>query len=93
VDPLDIGYAVQLNYNLGACYLKKGNMPEAQKWIEKALTIDPNDATSLLGLGVVYFSQGNKQKAKSLFLKAKKSCSEREKELKADIDYWLKKVD
>ena len=57
--------------NIGQIYYETGNIPEAIKWLEKALSLNPPQKDLLFNnLGLLYAKQGNLQKALSMFEQA-----------------------
>lgn len=57
------------NY-LGVAYWKKGDLPEARRAYEKALSLDANYPVVLNNLGSLYLSQYQKTKSPDFYLKA-----------------------
>jgi cytochrome c-type biogenesis protein CcmH/NrfG len=65
-----------MNY-LGYMWAEQGrNLPEAEKLIEKALTLEPENPAYLDSLGWVYFQQGRYEEASQLLTKALKGMPE-----------------
>ncbi len=57
---------------LAAAYFLKGNLPEAQKYVEQAVLLLPSDAKVQFYLGRVYFEEKKYDDAIQAFLKANK---------------------
>ena len=51
-------------YFLGYAYFKQGDLASAQKWLERAATVDSRDARIQYQLGLVYRKQGREEEAK-----------------------------
>jgi Tfp pilus assembly protein PilF len=51
-------------YYLGLAYLKRGDLPNAEKWLTEAAHANPSDARVPYQLGFVYRKQGLEEKAK-----------------------------
>ena len=54
--------------NAGLCSMKAGNIKDAEEFLQKALTIQPNMPEALLGLSNLYFTKADYAGAKSYFL-------------------------
>ena len=50
-------------------YLKENNFEKAKEYYEKAIELEPNDATGYHNLGVVFYKFGHLEMAKSYFEK------------------------
>jgi type IV pilus assembly protein PilF len=50
----------------GMCSLRKNNLKEADEFFQRALTLSPDDATSLLQLGQIRYRQGVLEEARKL---------------------------
>jgi tetratricopeptide (TPR) repeat protein len=57
---------------LAAAYFLKGNLPEAQKYVEQAAVLLPSDAKVQFYLGRVYFEEKRVDEAVQAYLKANK---------------------
>src|SRR4030066_1657883 len=55
--------------NKGLKEIKKGNYQEAEKYLQKALSIKPDNPYASLNLGVVYFNTDRKEQAREKFNK------------------------
>lgn len=51
-------------YYLGYAYFKKGDLPNAEKWLKEAQRLSPRDSRIPYQLGFVYRKQGQEEKAK-----------------------------
>lgn len=78
--------------SLGAVLKKKGNLDEAVKCWEQALSLDPQFGNALFNIGVAYLDSGQKEKALTYFTAYKKSFGNRlsEKE-KQQLELLVKK--
>ena len=65
---------------VGLGYLDKGNLPKAMESLEKALSLDPNNALALSGMGTIYLTLFRQQKQKADLEKAV-ACYNRAKEV------------
>lgn len=59
----------QYMYNLGLFYLNNGNLDEALKHLDKALSLNPQNFLVLNALGLTYYMQGNFNRALESFQK------------------------
>ncbi len=50
-------------YHLGSAYLKKHDLPQAEKWLLKAAELTPNDSAVQYRLSLLYAEQGRKEEA------------------------------
>lgn len=55
--------------NKGLGEIKNGNYQEAEKYLQKALTINPDNPYAILNMGVVYYNTGRKEQAREMFNK------------------------
>jgi general secretion pathway protein D len=55
--------------NKGLKEVKKGNFQEAEKYLQKALSIKPDNPYAVLNMGVVYFNTDRKEQARENFNK------------------------
>jgi len=62
--------AVKRYVKLGLEYIKRDDMHRARKHLNRALEIDPNDASANAALGLIYHQEGESKTAESLFVKA-----------------------
>ena len=51
-------------YYLGYAYFKRGDLPNAEKWLTEAMRLNPRDSRAPYQLGFVYRKLGQEQKAK-----------------------------
>ncbi|MBE7413014.1 MAG: tetratricopeptide repeat protein [Leptospiraceae bacterium] len=65
-------------YQLGLIYLEKNNYGESLKYLDRAVSLNPEFAASHIARGLIYYKQNNKQKAKEEFEEAMKKDSELE---------------
>ncbi|MGC2254911.1 MAG: tetratricopeptide repeat protein [Candidatus Acidiferrales bacterium] len=61
-----------VNYVMGMSYVLAKQEAKAQPYLEESVSLDPNEATSLLALGTLRFDQGNYAGAVDLLSKAAK---------------------
>ncbi len=61
--PVGISKDIQLS-DLGFRYLKQGHYAEAEKYLEQALSENPNNPYAILNLGAVYQNTGRAEKAR-----------------------------
>jgi tetratricopeptide (TPR) repeat protein len=59
----------QYQYSMGAVYLDNGNLDEAIRFFNKALSLNPRHFQSLNALGLVYSMKGDLREAEKSFLK------------------------
>ncbi len=64
--------------NKGLKEIKKGNYQEAEKYLQKALSIKSDNPYAILNMGVVYFNTDRKEQARENFNKVI-SLAEKEK--------------
>ena len=64
--------------NKGLKEIKKGNYQEAEKYLQKALSIKPDNPYAILNMGVVYFNTNREEQARENFNKVI-SLAEKEK--------------
>jgi len=55
--------------NMGLWEIKQENYQEAEKYLYKALSINPNNPYAVLNMGVVYYETGRKEQAREMFNK------------------------
>jgi tetratricopeptide (TPR) repeat protein len=55
------------SYYLGAAYLKKGNLSDAEKWLKRAVELNPHDFRAPERLGRVYLKAGQRAEAEEQF--------------------------
>jgi tetratricopeptide (TPR) repeat protein len=58
------------SYYLGFAYFKNDQLPEAAKWLEQAVNMNPRDARVTYQLGLVYRKQGREQEARETLAKS-----------------------
>jgi general secretion pathway protein D len=64
--------------NKGLKEVKKGNFQEAEKYLQKALSIKPDNPYAILNMGIVYYNTDRKEQARENFNKVI-SIAEKEK--------------
>lgn len=64
---LQTPYHVQVNNDIGAVYLNKGNYSEAEEYFTKALEINPKFPDALFNKAVAVFNKGNRYGSYKLF--------------------------
>jgi len=52
------------SYYLGFAYFKQGDLPAAEKWLNEAARLNPNDSRVQYQLGFVYRKEGREEEAK-----------------------------
>lgn len=62
--------AADLNVAMGIEYMQQGNLPRAQRKLERALTIDPGNADALQANALLYQRQGENRLAREFFERA-----------------------
>ena len=55
--------------NKGLGEIKKGNYQKAEKYLQKALSIKPDNPYAVLNMGVIYFNTDRKEQARENFNK------------------------
>jgi general secretion pathway protein D len=55
--------------NEGLDEISKGNYQEAEKYLERALSINPNNPYAVLNMGVVYHNTKRKEQARGMYRK------------------------
>jgi general secretion pathway protein D len=55
--------------NKGLGEISKGNYQEAEKYLQRALSINPNNPYAILNMGVVYHNTGRKVQAREMYEK------------------------
>lgn len=76
--------------NKGLGEINKSNFQEAEKYLQKALSINPNNPYAILNMGVVYKNTGRKDQAQEMFNKVI-SLSGKEKAEKSNEDWAVGK--
>lgn len=76
--------------NKGFGEIKKGNFQEAEKYLQEALSINPNNPYAILNMGTVYNNTGRKDQAREMFNKVI-SLSGKEKAKKSNEDWAVGK--
>jgi len=71
-------------FYLGFAYLKLGSHPEAEKWLKKAIELNPGDSRAEYELARLYRQQGRQEEAKQAFQvsEEKKAQSDQRSQLK-----------
>jgi tetratricopeptide (TPR) repeat protein len=64
--------------NKGLQEIKRGNYKEAENYLDKALSKNPNNMYAILNMGVVYFNTDRREQAREMFNKVIEK-SEKEK--------------
>ena len=59
--------------NLGRCLQTRKNTAEARKYFEKALSVEPNNASALINLSILDVNEGNAKRAVEMSSRALKS--------------------
>ena len=62
--------AADLNVAMGIEYMEQGNLPRAQRKLERALAIDPGNADALQANALLYQRQGENRLAREFFKRA-----------------------
>lgn len=73
----------------GLAQQEQGRLPTAQRYIERALSIEPASRIALLRLGLVHLAQGHIDKAKAVLLKLQSLRSDLAGELDRALDRAL----
>jgi general secretion pathway protein D len=55
--------------NKGLGEIENGHYQEAEKYLQRALSINPNNPYAILNMGVVYYETGRKEQAREMFNK------------------------
>lgn len=55
--------------NQGLGEISKGNYQDAEKYLERALSSNPNNPYAILNMGVVYHNTGRKEQAREMYKK------------------------
>ena len=76
--------------NKGLGEIKKGNYQEAEKHLQKALSIKPDNPYAVLNMGVVYFNTDRKEQAREMFNKVL-SLADKEKAQKSNGNWAIGK--
>jgi general secretion pathway protein D len=76
--------------NKGLGEIKEGHYQEAEKYLQKALSINPNNPYAILNMGVVYYETGRKEQAREMFNKVL-SVAEKEKAEQSNKDWAVGK--
>jgi general secretion pathway protein D len=72
--------------NKGLGEIKEGNYKEAEKYLQRALSINPDNPYAILNMGVVYYETGRKEQARERFNKVL-SIAEKEKAEQSNQDW------
>jgi general secretion pathway protein D len=76
--------------NKGLAEIKDGHYQEAEKYLQRALSINPNNPYAILNMGVVYYETGRKEQAREMFNKVL-SIAEQEKAEQSNQDWAVGK--
>ena len=76
--------------NKGFGEIKDGNYQEAEKYLQRALSINPNNPYAILNMGVVYYETGRKEQAREMFNKVL-SIAEKEEAEQSNQGWAVKK--
>jgi cellulose synthase operon protein C len=68
--PLLVKDPAILTREAGLAFLERGQLEEAERELQKALLVHPNDAETLGGIGLIRLRQGNQQEALTWFERA-----------------------
>jgi len=66
-------------YYLGLAYMRDGNAREAEKWMEEAVRLHPNDSRALYQLGLLYRKEGREDEANQAFQKSREQKAQSDK--------------
>jgi tetratricopeptide (TPR) repeat protein len=71
-------------FYLGLAYLKQGSNPDAEKWLKKAIALNPDDSRAEYQLATLYRKEGRQEEANQAFRqsKEKKARSDEQSQLK-----------
>jgi Tfp pilus assembly protein PilF len=71
-------------FYLGLAYVKNGSDSAAEKWLKKAIEVNPDDSRAQYQLATLYRKQGRQEEANQVFQQAKeaKARSDRQSQLK-----------
>jgi general secretion pathway protein D len=72
--------------NKGLGEIKDGHYQEAEKYLQRALSINPDNPYAILNMGVVYYETGRKEQAREMFNKVL-SIAEQEKAEQSNQDW------
>lgn len=76
--------------NKGLGEIENGHYQEAEKYLQRALSINPNNPYAILNMGVVYYETGRKEQAREMFNKVL-SIGEKEKAEQSNQDWAVGK--
>ena len=62
--------AAEYNVQLGIGYLRQGDLPSAQRKLEKAVELNPSNVTAYRALGIVYQRLGDSEAANRMYRRA-----------------------
>ena len=74
--------------NKGLSEIKDGNYQKAEEYLQKSLSINPDNPYAVLNMGVVYYETGRKEQAREMFNKVL-SLAEEEKAAESNKDWAL----
>jgi tetratricopeptide (TPR) repeat protein len=71
-------------FYLGLAYLKQGSNSDAEKWLKKAIELNPNDSRAEYELATLYRKEGRQEEAKQSFRRAReiKARSDKQSQLR-----------
>jgi len=80
-------------FYLGTAYLKQGSNPDAEKWLKKAIELNPGDSRAEYELATLYRKEGRQEEATQAFLRSKetKARSDKQSQLKFECAQELDK--
>ena len=67
-------------FYLGLAYLKQGANPDAEKWLKKAIELNPGDSRAEYQLATLYRKEGRQEEAKQAFQQANKKIARGDKQ-------------
>lgn len=78
-------------FYLGLAYVKNGSDSDAEKWLKKAIDVNPDDSRAQYQLATLYRKQGRQDEANQVFQQAKdsKARSDKQSQLKYECGQSL----
>lgn len=78
-------------FYLGLAYFKQGDEPNAEKWLQEAIRVNPDDSRASYQLATLYRKQGRTVEASETFARTKqqKASSDKLTQLKVECDQEL----
>jgi Tfp pilus assembly protein PilF len=67
-------------FYLGLAYLKRGVNPDAEKWLKKAIELNPDDSQAQYQLATLYRNEGRQEEAKQAFEQANEKIARSDKQ-------------